>query len=150
MKRKSFIVFPRECKSKRQINPIDANKCLKPLSSINGTAKRGKSNVRLIGICIQVTRLWPVHSVSTVILMALIVCCSVKHKLSRQASPSRSTTSADRESNLPLAQRTDVDNNTKCQRSILKLKYSNTQRHILNKQSSDYCRRLVRFSKQIK
>lgn len=67
--------------------------------------------------------------------MASIVCCSVKHKLSRQASSSRSTTSADRQSNLPLAQRTDVDNKTKCQRSTLKLKYSDTKTYILNKQS---------------
>lgn len=55
--------------------------------------------------------------------MALIVCCCVQHKLSRQASPSRFTTSANQDSNLPLLQRTDTDYKTKCQRSILKLKF---------------------------
>lgn len=36
-------------------------------------------------------------------LMALIVCCSVQHKPSRQASPFRFTTSVKQESNLPFA-----------------------------------------------
>lgn len=92
--RKSFIVFPRQRRPKRRINPIDANKCLKPLSSMNGAAERGESSVGSRGICIQETRLWPRSLSVHCHFPALILCCSARHKLSRPASPSTSATRA--------------------------------------------------------
>lgn len=88
-KSKYFIVSQWECRSKRQINPTDANKCLKPSSSRDGT-ERGKWNVLIDG---------NMHSSNTG--MAVITQCPLsfhglsgraQQKLTRQAYPSTFTT----------------------------------------------------------
>lgn len=74
-------------------------------------------------------------------LVALIVCCSVQHKPSRQASPFTCTTSANHKAGgikikeicLSVAQRKDTDW-TKCQSWVFRYKFAhNTDKktHIL-------------------